>query len=89
MNGKLASEALRADAFSSTNRVASFAGTDQACVEASYLVALCRRPSPAERDYFVAQLAAADRSKQKDARAHVVEDLFWSLFNSPEFAWNH
>jgi hypothetical protein len=29
------------------------------------------------------------RSLNAQERAAVVEDLFWSLCNSPEFSWNH
>ena len=48
-------------------------------------MALSRRPTAAERDYFVKQLAS---TPAKD-RGQVVEDILWSLFNSPEFSWNH
>ncbi|HEX4070353.1 MAG TPA: DUF1549 domain-containing protein [Planctomycetaceae bacterium] len=89
MNGKLASDALRAKDMSASSRITSFAGTDEACVEACYLVALSRRPTKAENDYFVPQFACAEKSGPKDARGQVVEDIFWSLFNSPEFSWNH
>jgi hypothetical protein len=89
MNGKLASEALQAKDMSSASRITSFADTDEKCVEACYLVALSRRPTKAENDYFVPQFACAEKSGPKDARGQVVEDIFWSLFNSPEFSWNH
>jgi hypothetical protein len=48
-------------------------------------VALSRRPTPAESEYFLQQLASAGAK----GRAQVVEDILWSLFNSPEFSWNH
>jgi hypothetical protein len=89
MNGKLASEALRAEGMSATSRIAGFADTDETCLETCYLVALTRRPTQAENDYFLPQLASAAKSRRKDARTQVVEDIFWSLFNSPEFSWNH
>jgi hypothetical protein len=91
MNGKLAAEALKADPLSSVGRIAGFAGTNQTCLETCYLVALSRRPTKEESDYFVRQLACAekDKDKEKDAYAHAVEDVFWSLYNSPEFSWNH
>jgi Protein of unknown function (DUF1549)/Protein of unknown function (DUF1553) len=89
MNGKLASDALVAKDMNSSSRITSFADTDATCLDACYLVALTRRPTKAESDYFVPQLACAAKSREKDARGHVVEDVFWSLFNSPEFSWNH
>ncbi len=33
--------------------------------------------------------AASPESKPTRTRAQVVEDLVWTLFNSPEFSWNH
>ncbi len=35
----------------------------------------------------VAEADAAEKPKR--TRAQVVEDLVWTLFNSPEFSWNH
>jgi hypothetical protein len=89
MNGKLAAEAIKPDPLSATGRIAGFAGTDRTCLETCYLVALTRRPTKAEDDYFVPQLTCAQKSSEKDAYAHAVEDIFWSLYNSPEFSWNH
>ncbi len=85
MNGKLASDALAAGPLNSTSRIATFAGTSEKCLETCYLVALSRRPTQAEADYFLPQIESA----QGGSRSQVVEDIFWSLFNSPEFSWNH
>jgi hypothetical protein len=91
MNGKLAAEALKADLFSSVGRIAGFAGTTQSCLETCYLVTLSRRPTKDEANYFVPQLDCAEqnKAKEKDAYGHAVEDVFWGLYNSPEFSWNH
>ena len=89
MNGKLASDALRTEPLNASSRIVNFADTDAKCLETCYLVALTRRPTPAETAYFLPQLAAAGKSGQKGGRAQAVEDTFWSLFNSPEFSWNH
>ncbi len=72
-------------------RIAGFAGTNQTCLETCYLVTLSRRPTKEESDYFVQQLVCAekDKAQDKDAYGHAVEDVFWSLYNSPEFSWNH
>ena len=36
---------------------------------------------------------ASEKSRRaaarKQARTKIVEDLFWSMFNAPEFSWNH
>jgi hypothetical protein len=85
MNGKLPADAIKADPLNSSSRLSTFAGTDASCLEGCYLVALSRRPTAAESEYFLKQLAGAPA---KD-RGQVVEDILWSLFNSPEFSWNH
>jgi hypothetical protein len=85
MNGKLPTEMLKANPFNSSGRVALFAGTDDGCVDTCYLVCLTRQPTDAEREHFVAQLRAAANNQ----RSQVVEDLVWSLFNSPEFSCTH
>jgi hypothetical protein len=58
---------------------------DLACLETCYLVCLGRRPTREEQEHFLPQLRGAGRGD----RPRVVEDIFWTLFNSPEFAWNH
>jgi hypothetical protein len=85
MNGKLSDDALKADPLNASTRLTSFAESDATCLEGCYLVVLSRRPTKAETDYFLAQLASAGSK----GRSQVVEDIFWSLFNSPEFSWNH
>ena len=89
MNGKLAAEALKADPLSSSGRIAGFAGSNQTCLETCYLVTLSRRPTQEETAYFVPQLECAEKSKEKDSYGHAVEDIFWGLYNAPEFSWNH
>ncbi len=90
MNGKLASDALRAEAAERDEPHRQFCrhGSRRASRRA------ISSPSPAGRrkrraTIFVPQLASAEKSGQKGARGQVVEDIFWSLFNSPEFSWNH
>ena len=74
-------------------------------MENSYLACLARRPSAEERKYFLELLemtyeAVAKKRytepntpepdpKPNRSQAEVVQDLFWTLFNSPEFSWNH
>ena len=59
--------------------------TDEKCLENCYLVCLTRRPSEEETTHFREQLAGTSG----DERQEVTEDIIWSLFNSPEFSWNH
>jgi Protein of unknown function (DUF1549)/Protein of unknown function (DUF1553) len=85
MNGKLATDAIKADPLNASSRLSGFSGSDANCLEGCYLVALSRRPTPAEREYFLQQLSNAGAQ----GRTQVVEDILWSLFNSPDFSWNH
>lgn len=85
MNSQFAKDATEATPFGAVGRIASMASTDEKCVETCYLVCLTRPPTADERDYFLSQL----REVSGDDRTAVVEDMVWTLFNSPEFSWNH
>jgi hypothetical protein len=67
-------------------RVAKLVGAKvppEKAVEELYLAALARRPTPEESKKVQAYLA-----KRPDARRSL-EDLLWTLLNSPEFLFNH
>jgi hypothetical protein len=83
--GPVFREAAHATVQSAAGRISAMTASDPACVEACYLVCLARRPTTEERDCFVAQL----NHVQSRARHDIVEDIFWTLLNSPEFSWNH
>ncbi len=85
MNGNLTRDIITASPLNSSFRVARLSASDEECLENCFLVCLTRRPNDAERAYFLAQL----KDTQDEDRSRVVEDLFWSLFNSEEFSWNH
>ncbi len=52
-------------------------------IENLYLRTICRRPTPEESSRWSAEL------KQATSLREAAEDLFWSLLNSREFAFNH
>ena len=52
-------------------------------VENLYFRTLCRPPTDAERDHWTAELKSAASFRE------ACEDLFWSLLNTKEFAFNH
>jgi hypothetical protein len=85
MNGELVRGLVKTEFFRSAGRIASLARDDDNRVETAYLVVLGRRPNDAERQHFVTQFEKSDKSE----REVIMEDLFWSLCNSPEFSWNH
>jgi hypothetical protein len=49
------------------------------------MVCLTRRPTVEERLQLLPQL----EGKHGNARGSAVEDIFWTLYNSPEFCWGH
>ena len=105
MNGRFTEEQSKVDMFSAPAEILRFSPDNAAVVDNCYLACLCRHPAYDEKTYFLNLLdstveAAEQRRKENpDApepaekptrtRASVVEDLVWTLFNSPEFSWNH
>ncbi len=85
MNGNFTNDSLKSGFLNSSGRIANFAGSDETCLETCFLVCLSRRPTSEEKQQILPQLQAA----KKKQRPQVVEDVYWSLFNSPEFSWNH
>lgn len=86
MNGRSIREKLRDPlVFNAAARIATVASDSSTAIEAAYLAVLTRRPTPAEVAHFEQRF----ESTPKRTRAQAVEDLYWTLFNSTEFAWNH
>lgn len=83
MNGKFARELVAANAFTATGRIAGLAPDDDRRLELMFLVALTRRPTAKERESLLPLLSEAA------SRGAGVEDVCWTLFNAPEFCWNH
>lgn len=85
MNGELVYEKTKDGLFTAATRIGQQASTDKSAVEAAYLATLTRRPTDAEAAHFEARL----QGTKGDERSRRMEDLFWALINSTEFAWNH
>jgi hypothetical protein len=85
MNSNFAAEWTKSTMFSAAGRIAGIAPDNDACLDLCFLVCLTRRPTLAERSILGKQLEQATG----DERNQVVEDIFWTLFNSPEFCWEH
>ena len=88
MNGRFSQELGKVDLLTGPAEVLSLSPDDTAIIENSFLMCLSRRPLPEELLHFQKQLQQARQEGDRQREA-VVEDLFWALFNSPEFAWNH
>lgn len=86
MNGEFAKEMSEATPFSASGRVSMVASSPEHLVETLYLVCLTRRPTPEEKSFF---LAEEDLKADGDLHSNAVQDIVWTLYNSPEFSWNH
>jgi hypothetical protein len=86
MNSRMTKEAIEAGGLSAANRISAMCKSDEDVVEACFLVCASRRPTQAESEFFLDNLADA---KGKSGRDPVVEDILWAIMNSPEFSWNH
>jgi len=87
MNGRFSRELGKVDLLTGPAQVLALSPDDSAIIENSFLMCLSRRPEAEELLHFQKQLQQA-RQAGDGQREAVVEDLFWALFNSPEFAWN-
>ncbi len=87
MNGNLVKDAIDATplALGAPGRIASMSPDDRKCLELCYLVCLTRRPTDQEAEHFLPLL----QENTGNRRGRAVEDIYWTLSNSPEFAWNH
>lgn len=83
--GQPVSRAARPGWTSAAGRIAAMSPDAATCLEACYLTCLTRRPTAGEQAHFLPRFEQA----KGQPRARLVEDLFWTLFNSPEFSWNH
>ena len=86
MNGELMRERTRENiVLNAATRVALIAPTDERAIEVAYLACLTRRPTVTEQSHFLAEL----KGRQGKDRIETLEDIYWDLMNSTEFAWNH
>ncbi len=85
MNGNLISDTIESGPLSAVGRIAQMAPNNDKFLELCYLVCLTRRPTAAEAEVMLPILNGVPKNR----RGVAAEDLYWILFNSPEFAWNH
>ena len=86
MNGRLARELIQPGRFAATSAISrATVGDDALCLATCFEVCLGRHPEAAELEVLLPWLAGTRAAQREQA----VEDIFWTLFNSPEFAWNH
>lgn len=84
LTGNYTRQYSNAAMFTAPGRIAAMSSDPAVCLENCYLACLTRAPTPDEQAHFLPQL----QGKLKQ-RSIAVEDLYWTLFNSAEFCWNH
>jgi Protein of unknown function (DUF1549)/Protein of unknown function (DUF1553) len=85
MNGNLVKERTDQNiVLNASTRLALLSASDAQAIETAFLAVLTRRPSAAELEHFSTRFA-----EQKRNRMQKMEDLYWTLFNTTEFSWNH
>jgi len=92
MNGQFTRDLTETDLLSSPALILSYSSSDESIIDNSFLTCLTRRPTTEEQKEFVRRLASTtdtDDGDQEENRKRSIEDLFWTLFNAPEFSWNH
>lgn len=96
MNGRFTREQTDAGLFSAAGQIMRFSGDDESLVQNCFLACLTRLPAAEEKQFFVEQLrnrsqetSAANGDERPRSRSEIVRDLYWVLFNSPGFSWNH
>lgn len=73
----------RLDANGMIKKIVEKSETPEAALEEMFVLALCRKPTTGELDGLVELIGNATKDVE------VFEDIFWSLLNSTEFAFNH
>ncbi|GIX05223.1 MAG: hypothetical protein KatS3mg114_1092 [Planctomycetaceae bacterium] len=84
MNGRFAAEVSEPQPFSAVGRLTALAPSPAERIRLAYWCCLTREPTAEELAFFTQQFSASSA-----APGETLQDLFWVLFNSPEFCWNH
>ena len=86
MNGNKVTERTKVDLVNNAStRIAALVSDNGKAVDLAFLSVLNRKPSETERNKFIAHLA----DKKNNQRSRAMGDIFWAMFNSTEFSWNH
>ncbi len=85
MNGDFAHELSEERPFTAPGQIPAWSPSPEQILENVFLSCLSRRPTEEERACFLPQLQPSD-GRSADG---VIQDLYWAVFNAPEFSWNH
>lgn len=81
-NGEMLNNRIGDNSYS-TAHIAGLSPDTETAIETVFLATLSRRPTDEESEFFLGRFAEKEEPNQ------AVKDLYWSLLNSLEFAWNH
>ncbi len=85
LNGSLIKEVTKEELVANAaTRMARLCRNDEDAITAAYEAVLTRGPAAEEMAHFLARWKQSSLS-----RSEFFEDLYWTLFNSTEFSWNH
>jgi hypothetical protein len=84
MNGEFARELSDEGAFVAPGQIRRYSATPDDLLNNLFLSCLARLPNESEQACFLPQLQPG--GDQPDG---VIQDLYWAIFNAPEFSWNH
>ena len=87
MNGELPAELADPNPLNATARIGWFADDPEVALETAFLCCLTREPTADERDALRPLFVDDDGAPRSSGEA--LADLYWALFNAPEFGWNH
>lgn len=85
MNGDFARELSEERPFAAPGQIGRYSRAPEQLLENLFLSCLTRRPTPDEQACFLPQLRS-EPGRESDG---VIQDLYWAVFNAPEFSWNH
>jgi hypothetical protein len=86
MNGQLVRERTKDDLVANAvTRIHTVASDPETALRTTYWTIFTRAPSAAEIEYFLPRLQQSQGPQRREA----LEDIYWTLINSMEFAWNH
>jgi hypothetical protein len=91
MNGKFTRDLTKSQLLSSVGLILLYSKSEDAIIDNCFLACLTRLRTTEERHELIDSLtgSAAEEGNAENAKRRAIEDLFWTLFNSPEFSWNH
>lgn len=99
MNGQFTRDLTKTEMLASAGQIMEFSGEDRNIVRNCFLACLTRLPDAEEEAFFVSELASVNQTDQeigrgrkmreRRSRSEIVRDLFWDLFNTEGFSWNH